>query len=115
MIKDGKITVPQIDDNLAKLYIDDKFVGNINSVQLAKLSVEISEYIKETEDTSILNTFYLIGHDTNDCHKEIKVYMAKNGFLTDRLWEFNHVQRYLFDLLDFYHIDKEYFYESKSN
>ena len=109
MIEDGKITVPQIDDNLAKLYINDKFVGNINSVQLAKLTVEISEYIEETGDTSILNTFYLIGHDKYDYHKEIKVHMEKNGNLTDRLWEFNHVQRYLFDIMRFWYTDREFF------
>lgn len=109
MIEDGKITVPQIDDNLAKLYINDKFAGNINSVQFAKLTIEISEYIEETGDTSILNTFYLIGHDEYDFHKEIKVYMDKNGHLTDRLWEFNHVQRYLFDIMHFWDIDKEFF------
>lgn len=109
MIEDGKITVPQIDDNLAKLYINDKFVGNINSVQFAKLSVEISEYIEETGDTSILNTFYLIGHEEYDYNKEIKVHMEKNGYLTDRLWEFSHVSRYLFDIMRFWHTDREFF------
>lgn len=109
MIEDGKITVPQIDDNLAKLYINDKFVGNISDVQLAKLTDEISEYIEETGDTSILNTFYLIGHDEYDYHKEIKVHMEKNGRLTDRLWEFSHVQRYLFDIMRFWRTDREFF------
>ena len=99
--KSFKITIPNITDNTLKLFVDNKYLGEVTTDQLSKLRVDIVEYINETGDTSILGTFYLIGHEDYDTKmgEEIKITMEPDGALSQFPWEMNHARRDLIKLL----------------
>ena len=97
-----KITIPNITDNTLKLFVDNEYLGEVTADQLGKLRVDIVKYINETGDTSILDTFYLIGHRDYDTEmgEEIKLTMESDGALSDiYIWELNHAKRDLIKLL----------------
>ena len=100
--KKFKITIPNITDNTLKLFVDNEYLGEVTADQLGKLRVDIVEYINETGDTSILDTFYLIGHRDYDTEmgEEIKITMEPDGALSDiYTWELNKEKRDLIKLL----------------
>lgn len=99
--KNFKITIPNITDNTLKLFVDNEYLGEVTTDQLSKLRVDIVEHINETGDTSILNTFYLIGHRDYDTKmgEEIKITMESDGALSVYPWELNHVKRNLNKLI----------------
>lgn len=99
--KSFKITIPNITDNTLKLFVNNEYLGEVTNDQLSKLRVDIVEYINETGDTSILDTFYLIGHEDYDTKMgdEIKITMEADGALSCFPWELNHVKRDLNKLI----------------
>lgn len=103
--KSFKITIPNVTDNMLKLFVDNKYLGEVTTDQLSKIRVNIVEHINETGDTSILDTFYLVGHrDSNTkMGEEIKITMDSDGNLSDSPWETNHVRR---DILKLLHMNK---------
>jgi hypothetical protein len=102
MNKKFEITIPEITDATLQLFVNDKFLGNVTVEQLNKIRVDMVKYINETGDTSILDTFYLIGHkDTNTVMgEEIKITMEENGNLSDLPWEMCHVRRAMMKLME---------------
>lgn len=90
-----KITIPEIKDDSLKLFVNGEFKGNLNEKQANKIRVEVIEYIANTGDTSILDTFYFVGHeDSNEAPgEEIKITMDEYGNLSDLPWEMNHIRR----------------------
>lgn len=60
MNEDFKIVIPEITDNTLKLFVNNKFIGNVNVEQASQIKVDVVEYINRTHDTSILDTFILL-------------------------------------------------------
>ena len=59
-MKDILLQIPdKINDKVA-LYIDDMFVDNLDIYQVDQYRINITSYIKETRDSSILNRFYFV-------------------------------------------------------
>lgn len=98
-----KIDVPVIENCTAKLYVNGQYKGEINEIQLFKLKIQVLDYLKETKDESILDTFYFVGHENSPFdempEKIIKTTMNKHGYLVDELWELNHSIRALLKLI----------------
>lgn len=92
-----KIEIPVITDNMLKLFVNNEFVGEVNTDQVNLIRLNVYKYIDETGDTSILDTFYFIGHEDSDyaMGKEIKITMCKNGNFSNLSWEMCHVRRSL--------------------
>lgn len=97
-----KIEIPIITDNMLKLFVNNEFVGEVNTEQVNLIRLNVYKYIDETGDTSILDTFYFIGHkDSNYAMgKEIKITMDEDANFSDSPWEMNHVRRSLMTLME---------------
>lgn len=95
------ITIPTLTDTTVKLFVDGKYVGDVTTEQFNKIRIDVVKYIVETSDTSVLDTFYVIGHkDTNtEMGEEIKITMDEFGNLSDLPWEMAHVRRDVFKLM----------------
>lgn len=102
MEKEFKIEIPVITDNMLKLFVNNEFVGEVNTEQVNLIRLNVYKYIYETGDTSVLNTFYFIGHEDSNYRKgkEIKITMHNDGILSDLPWEMNHVRRSLLSLIE---------------
>lgn len=101
-MKDILLQIPEKINDKVALYVDDKFVDNLDLNQVNQYRVNIATYIKETGDASILNRFYFVGHEDSDeiPGKEIKFYMEDaKGNLSDLPWEMNHVRRHMLTLI----------------
>ena len=96
-----KIEIPEIANTKMKLFVNDEYVGDVTTEQSSQIRVDVCEYINKTNDTSILDTFYFIGHKDSDCEmgEEIKITMDKYGNLSDTAWEIAHVRRSMLKLL----------------
>ena len=96
-----KITIPTLTDTTVKLSVDGKYVGDVTSEQFNKIRIDVVQYIVDTSDTSVLDTFYVIGHkDTNtEMGEEIKITMDEFGNISDLPWEMAHVRRDMFKLI----------------
>lgn len=98
-----KVDVPVIENSTAKLYVNNQYKGEINEIQLFKLKIQVLDYLKETKDKSILDTFYFVGHEDSPSdempEKIIKTTMNKHGYLEEELWELNHSIRALLKLI----------------
>lgn len=96
-----KIEIPEIANTKMKLFVNDEYVGDVTTEQSSQIRVDVCEYINETNDTSILDTFYFIGHrDSNrEMGEEIKITMDEYGNLSDSAWEIMHVRRSMLKLL----------------
>ena len=96
-----KIEIPEIANTKMKLFVNDEYVGDVTTEQSSQIRVDVCEYINKTNDTSILDTFYFIGHRDSDCEmgEEIKITMDKYGNLSDTAWEIAHVRRSMLKLL----------------
>lgn len=97
-----KIEIPVITDNMLKLFVNNEFVGEVNTEQVNLIRLNVYKYIDETGDTSILDTFYFIGHEDSNytIGKEIKITMYENGDFSDLPWEMNHVRRSLMAMME---------------
>ena len=88
--------IPIINDDLIQLYIHDKFIGNLTVNQTNAYRRQIVDYINKTNDTSILNDFYFVGHKEENGEKSeelVKCYMDRHGDLSDFPYECGHVRR----------------------
>ena len=88
-------------DDTIKLYVDGVFVDNLDVNQVCQYRYNILKYIYETEDASILDRFYFIGHqDTNDKPgKEIQIQMDISGNFSYSPYELNYVRRYMMEIM----------------
>ena len=91
------LQVPKKTDDTIKLYVDGVFIDNLDVIQVCQYRYNILKYIYETEDSSILDRFYFIGHqDTNDKPgEEIKIQMDIYGNFSDAPYQHNDVRRHL--------------------
>ena len=95
------IEIPVINDDKLKLYVNGEYKGDVNDAQVCKIRVDVMEYIIKTGDTSIVDTFYFIGHkDTNieEMGEEIKITMDEFGNFSDIPWEFEHCRRFTYKM-----------------
>jgi hypothetical protein len=97
-----KIEIPVITDNTLKLFVNNEFVGEVNTEQVNVIRLNAYKYIYETGDTSVLDTFYFIGHEDSNyaMGKEIKITMVEDGNFSDLPWELAHVRRCLMTLME---------------
>ena len=95
------LQVPNKVDNTIKLYVDDVFIDRLNVNQVCQYRYNILKYIYETEDSSILNRFYFVGHkDTNDKPgEEIQIQMDIYGNFSDSPYELNYVRRHMMEIM----------------
>lgn len=95
------LQVPKKTDDTIKLYVDGVFIDNLDVIQVCQYRYNILKYIYETEDSSILDRFYFIGHqDTNDKPgEEIKIQMDVDGSFSDVPYEHNHARRHLLNIM----------------
>ena len=90
------LQIPRITNTTIKYIVDGEFVDNVTVDEVNKIRENILEHIVNTNDISILNRFYFIGHkDTNTCNmgEEVKITMDNFGNLSDLPWEMSHVRR----------------------
>ena len=99
---ENALKIPDIELNTIQYFVDDVYMGNITTEQLAKIRANILQYIIVTKNTAILNKIYFIGHeDSNDKPgKRVRITMDKYGNLSDLPWECNHVRRSLLSIID---------------
>ena len=95
------LKVPKKIDDTIKLYVDGIFIDNLDVNQVCQYRYNILKYIYETEDYSILDRFYFIGHqDTNDKPgEEIQIQMDIYGNFSDSPYELNHERRYIREII----------------
>ena len=95
------LQVPKKIDDTIELYVDGMLIDRLNVNQVCQYRLNILKYICKTEDSSILNRFYFMGHrDSNDKpEEEIKITMDVWGNLSNLPWEMNHVRRYMMKLM----------------
>jgi len=110
--KKDALSVPKASKFLDKIqyFVNGKFVCNLNASQTCQLRVNIVKYINETNDTSILNDFYFIGHkDSNSVPgEEIKITMDEFGNFSDSPWELNQIRRHMYKLMVMERLKKGY-------
>ena len=97
-----KITIPEIANTKLKLFVNNEFLGEVTTEQSCQIRLDVCQYIKETNDTSILDTFYFVGHkDSNDemGEEEIKITMDEYGNFSHSAWEIMHVRRSMLKLI----------------
>lgn len=94
--------IPIITDDLIQLYVHDKFIDNLTVNQVNAYRRQIVDYIHKTDDTSILEDFYFVGHKENRgemCEELVNCYMDKYGDLSDFPYECSHVRRNMLYLM----------------
>ena len=97
-----KIEIPEIANTKMKLFVNDEYIGDVTTEQSSQIRIDVCKYINETNDTSILDTFYFIGHKDSDSEmgEEIKITMDEYGNLSDFSWEIMHVRRSMLKLIE---------------
>jgi len=96
------LEIPKIANTTLQYFVDDNFIGNVTVDEVNKIRESVLEYIVDTKNISILNSFYFIGHkDTNDgkMGEEVKITMDNFGNLSDCPWEMTHVRRSMYHLM----------------
>ena len=95
------LQVPNKVDDTIKLYVDGVFIDRLNVNQVCQYRHNVLKYIYETEDSSILDRFYFVGHkDTNDKPgEEIQIQMDIYGNFSDSPYELNYVRRYMMEIM----------------
>lgn len=95
------LQIPKKVDDTIKLYVDGVFIDNLDVIQVCQYRYNILKYIYETEDSSVLDRFYFIGHqDTNDKPgEEIKIQMDIYGSFSDVPYEFNYARRHILNIM----------------
>ena len=102
------LQVPSKMCDTIKLYVDDVFVDNLDLNQVCQYRYNILKYIYETEDASILDRFYFIGHqDTNNKPgKEIQIQMDIYGNFSYSPYELNYVRRYMRYMMEIMRLER---------
>ena len=96
------LQIPRITNTTIQYFVDGEFIDNVTIDEVNKIRENVLEYIVDTNDISILNRFYFIGHkDTNDgkMGEEVKMTMDNYGNLSDFPWEMSHVRRSMYHLM----------------
>ena len=95
------LQVPKKINDTIELYVDGVFINRLNVNQVCQYRHNILKYIYETEDSSILDRFYFIGHqDTNDKPgEEIQIKMDIYGNFSYSPYELNYVRRYMMEIM----------------
>ena len=95
------LKIPKIKNTTLKYFVEDKFIGNINNVEMYEIITNVIEHINKTNDTSILDKFYFIGHKDSNLNmgNEIKITVDEQGNLSDSPWEINHLRRNFLKIL----------------
>lgn len=95
------LQVPKKINDTLELYVDGVFIDRLNVNQVCQYRHDILKYIYETEDSSILDRFYFIGHqDTNDKPgEEIQIQMDIYGNFSASPYELNYVRRYMMKIM----------------
>ena len=111
--KDLLKNIPTVTNDKIQLYVHNEFIHNLTSDELNAYRRQIVDYIHETDDTSILEDFYFVGHKEN--HGEmsdeiIKFNMDRHGNLSDFPYECGQVRR---DML--YLMSKQREYSNKKS
>ena len=94
------INIPTISDTV-KLFVNGEYKGEVTLLQSLVIRKDVVEYILDTNDKSILDTFYFIGHkDSNDVPgKEIKLTMDIFGNMSDVPYEQSHIRRTTYECM----------------
>lgn len=100
-----KIEIPEIPNTKLKLFVNGEFLGEVTTEQSCQIRLDVCRYIKETNDTSILDSFYFVGHkdSNNEMGEEIKITMDEYGNFSDSAWEIMHVRRSMMELIRLKH------------
>ena len=95
------LQVPKKKYDTIELYVDGMFINRLDVNQVCQYRYNILKYIYETEDSSILDRFYFIGHqDTNDKPgEEIQIQMDIYGNFSASPYELNYVRRYMMEIM----------------
>ena len=93
--------VPKKIDDTIKLYVDGAFIDRLDVNQVCQYRYNILKHIYETEDPSILDRFYFMGHqDTNDKPgEEIQIQMDIYGNFSYSPYELNYVRRHMMEMM----------------
>lgn len=96
------LTIPTITNDKIKLFVDDKFIGELDINQFNQYRINIIEYISQTGDTSILQRIHFVGHKTIDniIGEEIKIeFEDVYGNMSDYPYELDRVRMYMYKLM----------------
>ena len=95
------LQVPKKIDDTIELYVDGMFINRLDVNQVCQYRYNILKHIYETEDPSILDRFYFMGHqDTNDKPgEEIQIQMDIYGNFSASPYELNYVRRYMMEIM----------------
>lgn len=95
------LEIPRITNTTIKYFVDGEYVDNVNTDEVNKIRENVLEHIVATNDASILNRFYFVGHkDSNDkMGEEIVITMDNFGNLSNLPWEMAHVRRSMYRLM----------------
>lgn len=102
MTQEEALKIPLINDNTVKYYVDGEYIGDLNPEQFNVIREKVIKYIIETKDISILDRFYIIGHqDSNDKPgPEQKMTLDVYGNIIEWIpWEMSHIRRSLRNIL----------------
>ena len=95
--------IPTIINDKLKLFVDNKFIGELDVNQFNQYRVNIIERISQTGDASILQHIHFVGHKTvrdNTIGEEIKIeFEDAYGNMTDYPYELDRVRIYLYKLM----------------
>ena len=95
--------IPTITNDKIKLFVDNKFIGELDVNQFNQYRVNIIEHISQTGDVSILQRIYFVGHktcDDNTIGEEIKIeFEDAYGNMTDFPYELDRVRICLYKLM----------------
>lgn len=98
-----KITIPELKDIKVKVYVDDKYIGEACTEQVNKIRIDVVNYIQETNDESILDRLYFLGHEDSNkgiMGPEVKVCIEDRlGNLSTVPWEMAHTRRDMLQLM----------------
>lgn len=97
------LTIPTITNDKIKLFVDDKFIGELDINQFNQYRINIIEYISQTGDTSILQRIHFIGHKAtinNTIGEEIKIeFEDVYGNMYDYPYELDRIRMYMYKLI----------------
>lgn len=96
------LRIPKVELTTLKYYVDGEFVGDVTIEQACQIRVNAVKHIVDTHDTSILDTFYFVGHENLEGERpgaEIKITLDKYGQLSDVPYEMDHIRRAMYELI----------------
>lgn len=96
------LKIPEVEYTTLKYYVNDEFVGDVTLEQACQIRVNAVRHIVDKHDTSIIDSFYFIGHENLYGERpgpEIKITMDEYGHLSDIPYELDHVRRAMYELI----------------